>query len=197
MERVLKRNYYLPPSQYQTAQIQPKYRLPARHVSVSFFRTPKSIFFISTKRAYVLLFRFLPVVINSLYIIIFIKKIQNSLKILNVLRICYSNIVLRDHCNLSRCCLDVLLVKCLNYSLEIIRSCKDLVAVLFLVEIISGPTALYISMIGLFFAGGILIFGGELGNFTRMIMMVVLVGSTLTGIASLVAKFLNSGCVLY
>ena len=66
-----------------------------------------------------------------------------------------------------------------------------------LVKVISGPTALYISMIGLFFAGGILIFGGELGNFTRMVMMVVLVGSTLTGIASLIAKFLNNGCVLY
>ena len=65
-----------------------------------------------------------------------------------------------------------------------------------LVEVISGPTALYISMIGLFFAGGILIFGGELGNFTRMIMMVVLVGSTLTGISNLVLKFVNSGCVL-
>lgn len=66
-----------------------------------------------------------------------------------------------------------------------------------LVDVISGPTALYISMIGLFFAGGILIFGGELGNFTRMVMMVVLVGSTLTGVANLIAKFLNSGCVLY
>ena len=56
-------------------------------------------------------------------------------------------------------------------------------------DVISGPTALLISMVGLFFAGGILIFGGELGNFTRMIMMIVLVGSTLTGISNLVIKF--------
>ncbi len=65
-----------------------------------------------------------------------------------------------------------------------------------LVDVISGPTALYISMIGLFFAGGILIFGGELGSFTRMVMMVVLVGSMLTGISSLIAKFVNEGCML-
>ena len=65
-----------------------------------------------------------------------------------------------------------------------------------LVEVVSGPTALYISMIGLFFAGGILIFGGELGGFTRMVMMVVLVGSMLTGISNLIVKFVNSGCVL-
>ena len=65
-----------------------------------------------------------------------------------------------------------------------------------LIDVITGPTALYISMIGLFFAGGILIFGGELGGFTRMVMMVVLVGSMLTGISNLIVKFINSGCVL-
>ncbi|MBQ6775584.1 MAG: TrbC/VirB2 family protein [Synergistaceae bacterium] len=65
------------------------------------------------------------------------------------------------------------------------------------VKVLSGPTALYISMIGLFFAGGILIFGGELGPFTRMIMMIVLVGSILTGITSFITKFVGSGCVLF
>ena len=66
-------------------------------------------------------------------------------------------------------------------------------------DVLSGPTALLISMVGLFFAGGILIFGGELGNFSRMIMMVVLVGSTLTGISNLVLKFVpnSGGCVLF
>ncbi|MDY6399244.1 MAG: TrbC/VirB2 family protein [Synergistales bacterium] len=68
-----------------------------------------------------------------------------------------------------------------------------------LVNILSGPTALFISMLGLFFAGGILIFGGELGNFTRMLMMVIIVGSSLTGISTLVLKFVPnaSGCVLF
>ena len=66
-------------------------------------------------------------------------------------------------------------------------------------KILSGPTALLISMLGLFFAGGILIFGGELGNFTRMLMMVIIVGSSLTGISTLVLKFIpdSSGCVLF
>ena len=58
-----------------------------------------------------------------------------------------------------------------------------------LISTLSGNTALYISMIGLFFAGGILIFGGEMGSFTRMVMMVVLVGSMLAGVGSLVMKF--------
>lgn len=58
-----------------------------------------------------------------------------------------------------------------------------------LIATLSGNTALYVSMIGLFFAGGILIFGGEIGSFTRMVMMVVLVGSVLTGISSLIMKF--------
>ena len=59
-----------------------------------------------------------------------------------------------------------------------------------LISALSGNTALYISMVGLFFAGGILIFGGELGSFTRMVMMVVLVGSVLAGVSSLVLKFI-------
>ncbi len=65
-----------------------------------------------------------------------------------------------------------------------------------LISALSGRTALYISMVGLFFAGGILIFGGDLGNFGRMVMMVVLVGSTLTGLVSLIETFLSSGALL-
>ena len=60
-----------------------------------------------------------------------------------------------------------------------------------LIQALTGKTALYISMIGLFFAGGILIFGGEIGSFTRMVMMVVLVGSMLTGVANLIMKFVK------
>ena len=55
-----------------------------------------------------------------------------------------------------------------------------------LIDALTGRTALFISMFGLFFAGGILIFGGELGSFTRMVMMIVLVGSVLTGAAAIV-----------
>ena len=59
-----------------------------------------------------------------------------------------------------------------------------------LIDNLTGRTALLVSMFGLFFAGGILIFGGELGSFTRMVMMIVLVGSILTGAASIVKALL-------
>ena len=36
-----------------------------------------------------------------------------------------------------------------------------------LVNAFSGRTALLVSMIGIFFAGGMLIFGGDLGNFGK------------------------------
>ena len=39
-----------------------------------------------------------------------------------------------------------------------------------LVNAFSGRTALLVSMIGIFFAGGMLIFGGDLGNFGKMVM---------------------------
>ena len=66
-----------------------------------------------------------------------------------------------------------------------------------LISAFSGQTALYVSMVGLFFAGGLLIFGGDLGNFGRMVMMVVLVGSTLTGLNALINQFLTAGALLF
>ena len=60
-----------------------------------------------------------------------------------------------------------------------------------LVNVLSGRTALLVSMIGLFFAGGMLIFGGDLGGFGRMIMMVVLVGSLLGALSSLASRFIT------
>ena len=65
-----------------------------------------------------------------------------------------------------------------------------------LISALSGRTALYISMVGLFFAGGILIFGGDLGTFGRMVMMVILVGSTLTGLNAFITTFLSEGALL-
>lgn len=66
-----------------------------------------------------------------------------------------------------------------------------------LIDALSGKTALLISMVGLFFAGGMLIFGGQLSSFGRSIMMVVLVGSVLGALASVVKLFISSeGCLL-
>ncbi|MBQ3378098.1 MAG: TrbC/VirB2 family protein [Synergistaceae bacterium] len=61
-----------------------------------------------------------------------------------------------------------------------------------LIDALSGKTALLISMVGLFFAGGMLIFGGQLGGFGRSVMMVVLVGSMLGALTSVVKLFVSS-----
>jgi len=65
-----------------------------------------------------------------------------------------------------------------------------------LTQALSGKTALYISMIGIFFAGGMLIFGGDLGNFGKTLMMVVLVGCMMGGISSIVGAFIKTGALL-
>ena len=66
-----------------------------------------------------------------------------------------------------------------------------------LIDVLSGKTALLISMVGLFFAGGMLIFGGQLSSFGRSVMMVVLVGSMLGALTSIVMMFISSeGCLL-
>ena len=67
-----------------------------------------------------------------------------------------------------------------------------------LVNAFSGKTALLISMVGIFFAGGMLIFGGDLGNFGKMVMMVVLVGSMMGALSSLASKFITvEGCLVF
>lgn len=66
-----------------------------------------------------------------------------------------------------------------------------------LIDALSGKTALLISMVGLFFAGGMLIFGGQLSGFGRSVMMVVLVGSMLGALTSVVKMFIaTEGCLL-
>ena len=66
-----------------------------------------------------------------------------------------------------------------------------------LINAFSGKTALLISMVGIFFAGGMLIFGGDLGNFGKMVMMVVLVGSMMGALSSIASKFITvEGCLL-
>ena len=60
-----------------------------------------------------------------------------------------------------------------------------------LINAFSGKTALLISMVGILFAGGMLIFGGDLGNFGKMVMMVVLVGSMMGALSSIASKFIT------
>ena len=61
-----------------------------------------------------------------------------------------------------------------------------------LINALSGKTALFISMVGIFFAGGMLIFGGDLGNFGKMVMMVVLVGSMMGALSNIASKFITT-----
>lgn len=66
-----------------------------------------------------------------------------------------------------------------------------------LINAFSGKTALLISMFGLFFAGGMLMFGGDLGTFGQRMMMIVLIGSALGGLTSIVTNLVSAeGCLL-
>lgn len=58
---------------------------------------------------------------------------------------------------------------------------------------LSGPVALGISIIGIVVAGGMLIFGGELGEFARRIIMLVLVISLLVTANSLLTSLFTTG----
>ena len=61
-----------------------------------------------------------------------------------------------------------------------------------LVNAFLGKTALLVSMIGIFFAGGMLIFGGDLGNFGKMVMMIVLVGSMMGALSTVASTFITT-----
>ena len=58
-----------------------------------------------------------------------------------------------------------------------------------LVNAFSGRTALLVSMIG--------IFGGDLGNFGKMVMMIVLVGSMMGALSTIASNFISTeGCLI-
>jgi len=66
-----------------------------------------------------------------------------------------------------------------------------------LINAFSGKTALLVSMVGIFFAGGMLIFGGDLGNFGKMVMMIVLVGSMMGALSTVASTFITTeGCLV-
>ena len=62
---------------------------------------------------------------------------------------------------------------------------------------LTGPVAMVISLIGIFVAGGTLIFGGELGEFARKIVMIVLlVAFMVAGSSILSGLFTTSSAVI-
>lgn len=60
-------------------------------------------------------------------------------------------------------------------------------------ESITGPVAGFIALAAVAVAGGMLIFGGELNDFARRLMYVVLVAGILLGATQIVALFGASG----
>lgn len=61
---------------------------------------------------------------------------------------------------------------------------------------ITGPVAMVISLLGVTVAGGMLIFGGELGEFTRRIVMLVLVIGLLVSAASILTLLYGGSSAL-
>ncbi|MBD9375508.1 TrbC/VirB2 family protein [Rhizobium sp. ARZ01] len=60
-------------------------------------------------------------------------------------------------------------------------------------ESITGPVAGYIALAAVAIAGGMLIFGGELNDFARRLMYVVLVAGILLGATTIVGLFGATG----
>lgn len=58
---------------------------------------------------------------------------------------------------------------------------------------ITGPVAGYIALAAVAIAGGMLIFGGELNDFARRLMYIVLVAGILLGATSIVGLFGSTG----
>lgn len=62
---------------------------------------------------------------------------------------------------------------------------------------LTGPTAMYMSLVGIAVAGGMLIWGGELGDFARRMLMLVLVIALLVGATSVLSTLFGaSGAVI-
>ncbi|KQX03018.1 conjugal transfer protein TrbC [Ensifer sp. Root423] len=63
-------------------------------------------------------------------------------------------------------------------------------------ESITGPVAGYIALAAVAIAGGMLIFGGELNDFARRLVYVVLVAGVLLGATQIVALFGATGATI-
>ena len=61
---------------------------------------------------------------------------------------------------------------------------------------ITGPVALAISVLGIFVCGAALIFGGEINEFVRKIIMVVLVIALLVASASVLSSLFGVGALI-
>lgn len=61
---------------------------------------------------------------------------------------------------------------------------------------IKGPVAYGLALLGIVASGGMLIFGGEISEFTRRIMYIVLVGAVILGAASLLTTLFTTAALV-
>ncbi len=61
---------------------------------------------------------------------------------------------------------------------------------------IKGPVAYGLALLGIVASGGMLIFGGEISEFTRRIMYVVLVAGVILGAASLITTLFTTAALV-
>ncbi|WP_139557986.1 TrbC/VirB2 family protein [Methylotetracoccus oryzae] len=61
---------------------------------------------------------------------------------------------------------------------------------------VTGPVAFAVSIIGIVVAGGVLIFGGELNNFFRSMIFLVLVMALTVGAQNLMGTFFGQGALI-
>jgi type IV secretion system protein VirB2 len=61
---------------------------------------------------------------------------------------------------------------------------------------IKGPVAYGLALLGIVASGGMLIFGGEISEFTRRIMYIVLVGAVILGAASMMTTLFTSAALV-
>jgi len=61
---------------------------------------------------------------------------------------------------------------------------------------IKGPVAYALALLGIVASGGMLIFGGEISEFTRRIMYIVLVGAVILGAASLLTTLFTTAALV-
>jgi type IV secretion system protein TrbC len=61
---------------------------------------------------------------------------------------------------------------------------------------LTGPVAYWLSLIGIFVCGAALVFGGEINELVRRLIMVVLMGSIMMGASSIVQSILVNTTVI-
>lgn len=65
-----------------------------------------------------------------------------------------------------------------------------------LVNSLTGPVAFFISLAGIFVAGGVLLFGGDLQGFARTMIQVVLVIAVLVNASSIMTNFFGKSATV-